>query len=911
MVNRDAPYSGLANLMAMNGRFGDTELVHMSKPEIRGLASLGELTINPDTGLPEAFSLGNILPLAINIGLGAATGGMSTFAQAAIMGGVNLAMGLAQDKSFGDALFGAALGAAGPALMRGITGAAGASGVAPTGVESSLASSASPTFTEGALALPTDAQIMAGITPPGFGGVSTDAFFTDAISTHGGELGGVGQGMGSVSPPTPSFGSKIANWIGDNPLEATGVGGLGLAGLAALSGGEEEEVDVIEEEIQPLPRSEFTGHKTRGPFTEQQLLDLALRGGAALDDDDIDEDGQLAFDFFTPGSYTRKNDGGLVGIPQTKQRSNVTNFMLAEDKGMPSSLSVFELGKSLGNMGKEQPNSGIMQLAVGGQPKSNIAQMLNPTLKRQAPTPSLNYDELRRRAYLQGENSPLNIYQTQHEDILRDTLGRIVEDSRKEVIETPEEPVAPVAPIPKPVNVFSDDGDPDTAGMSGDDIAGPGVAAAMGMADTEADVGAAAEAAEAAADEEDDVGEDEGEASLSRGGIVGLAKGGRVSPTLDYVLSVIESKGGRSDATGKKNIKDFFEILSIIESGNKGRFKQEDVRGKDTNKKRGNNLKIGTNLAGSSAAGYFQFLNNDGTVEDYDSEFASEEGGEGFKDSSLNTAINRLKTIQGLSNKSKKNNKKSSKLPTKFKKLLESRDKDISTLGYDDQFDLALANIQQTKKKTGVPGTDELLARISRGDKDAALTTYLKYHLVDEGQGKMITPKAKGIFSSLGRQPDPREYTLRGETVTDIEERLKSTPRSRMIDTYRPDSQLPKREQEGPAEGMSLIERIQSILPLSEGGTIDQYFEGQVVGRGDGMSDQIMFEVQGKKPDKALLSKDEYVLPADMVSILGNGSSNAGAEVLDQFVKDTRQKGFGTQRQQRQINPQKGLSALV
>jgi LysM repeat protein len=108
-----------------------------------------------------------------------------------------------------------------------------------------------------------------------------------------------------------------------------------------------------------------------------------------------------------------------------------------------------------------------------------------------------------------------------------------------------------------------------------------------------------------------------------------------------------------------------------------------------------------------------------------------------------------------------------------------------------------------------------------------------------------------------------------------------------------------------------ILDYLSNIVPLSEGGTIDQYFEGQVVGRGDGMSDQIMFEVQGKKPDKALLSKDEYVLPADMVSILGNGSSNAGAEVLDQFVKDTRQKGFGTQRQQRQINPQKGLSALV
>ena len=67
MVNRDAPYSGLSSLMAMQGRYGDTELVHMSKPEIQGLASLGQLTINPDTGLPEAFSLKKILPVAAGI----------------------------------------------------------------------------------------------------------------------------------------------------------------------------------------------------------------------------------------------------------------------------------------------------------------------------------------------------------------------------------------------------------------------------------------------------------------------------------------------------------------------------------------------------------------------------------------------------------------------------------------------------------------------------------------------------------------------------------------------------------------------------------------------------------------------------------------------------------------------------
>jgi hypothetical protein len=512
MVNRDAPYSGLANLMAMNGRFGDTELVHMSKPEIRGLASLGELTINPDTGLPEAFSLGSILPLAVNVGLGFATGGMSLPAQMAVMGAGNFIMGKAQGLSTGDAFFNSVLGAVGTGLMRGITGAAGAG--AASGASGVVTDPAMGTgFADAAgnfvhTATPEAALLGGGYVPSfsgadamgldlggsGYTGVA-DTF--EPLSTMGGDAS-------ITTSSTPSFGSKIANWIGDNPLEATGVGGLGLAGLAALSGGEEEEVDVSEEKIQPLPRSEFTGHKTRGPFTEQQLLDLALRGGDALDDDDIDEDGQLAFDFFTPSRYTRKNDGGLVGIPQTKQRSNVTNFMLAQDKGMPSSLDVFEIGKVIGNLGKEQPNAGIMQLAVGGQPKSNIAQMLNPTLEGQAPTPSLNYDELRRRAYLQGENSPFNIYQTQHEDILRDTLGKIVEDSKKEVIETPEEPVAPVAPIPKPVDDSTyADGDPDQGDVGGPD-------------------------AEASSEEEEGTSADP--ADYARGGIVGLAKGGRLDP---------------------------------------------------------------------------------------------------------------------------------------------------------------------------------------------------------------------------------------------------------------------------------------------------------------------------------------------------------------------------------------------
>jgi len=56
-INRQAPQSGLANLLALRGRQGDSELVHMSKPELNILRSMGQLTVNPRTGLPEAFNL--------------------------------------------------------------------------------------------------------------------------------------------------------------------------------------------------------------------------------------------------------------------------------------------------------------------------------------------------------------------------------------------------------------------------------------------------------------------------------------------------------------------------------------------------------------------------------------------------------------------------------------------------------------------------------------------------------------------------------------------------------------------------------------------------------------------------------------------------------------------------------------
>lgn len=58
-INRQAPQSGIASLLALQGRGGDTELVHMTKPEVNRLQNSGLMSINPDTGLPEYF-LGDV-----------------------------------------------------------------------------------------------------------------------------------------------------------------------------------------------------------------------------------------------------------------------------------------------------------------------------------------------------------------------------------------------------------------------------------------------------------------------------------------------------------------------------------------------------------------------------------------------------------------------------------------------------------------------------------------------------------------------------------------------------------------------------------------------------------------------------------------------------------------------------------
>lgn len=73
----------------------------------------------------------------------------------------------------------------------------------------------------------------------------------------------------------------------------------------------------------------------------------------------------------------------------------------------------------------------------------------------------------------------------------------------------------------------------------------------------------------------------------------------------------------------------------------------------------------------------------------------------------------------------------------------------------------------------------------------------------------------------------------------------------------------------------------------------------------DGMADQIPANIEGKQP--AALSHGEFVIPADVVSHLGNGNSDAGAQRLYSMMDKIRKARTGTTKQGKQINPDKYL----
>lgn len=142
----------VAQQLAARGRNGDTTLVHMSEGEVQGLRALARkagtsLTTNPDTGLPEAFNLMSLLPIAAgfipgigplaSMALGAGLGALTNKGNP-LMGAISGGMGAYGGGNLAGALTGAgesALASTAASQAAGSAMSAPAADLAAAGVE--------------------------------------------------------------------------------------------------------------------------------------------------------------------------------------------------------------------------------------------------------------------------------------------------------------------------------------------------------------------------------------------------------------------------------------------------------------------------------------------------------------------------------------------------------------------------------------------------------------------------------------------------------------------------------------------------------------------------------------------------------------------------------------------------------
>jgi hypothetical protein len=208
-----------AQHLASKGRDGDTELVHMTKGEIKGLQGLalahgGSLSINPNTGLVEASFLKNLLPMIAGIGLNAMFPGSGAL--------IGLGVGGFEAARTGDIGKGlmAGLGAYGGAgLGQGLTAAGASAAPVTTSATSGVAPGVNPII----------GRMASGV------GSTTAA----APSTFMGNLSQAGQGIGEL-------GGNVGR---EAFMKAAPFGTIPAAGASLLSAAMPE---------QEMPSNEYT-----------------------------------------------------------------------------------------------------------------------------------------------------------------------------------------------------------------------------------------------------------------------------------------------------------------------------------------------------------------------------------------------------------------------------------------------------------------------------------------------------------------------------------------------------------------------------------------------------------------------------------------------------------------------------
>lgn len=171
------------------------------------------------------------------------------------------------------------------------------------------------------------------------------------------------------------------------------------------------------------------------------------------------------------------------------------------------------------------------------------------------------------------------------------------------------------------------------------------------------------------------------------------------------------------------------------------------------------------------------------------------------------------------------------------------------------------------------------------------------------------TGKQTGMGMPLFFNPNPFQFD-----PTEAAKRYGPTPAEiaagqqvyaqRMADLYTPRS-VPDIQMTGGATQPATQPAAQPSITVPDTGSSGGGMKdgGFLQGGGDGMSDSIPATINDKQP--ARLADGEFVVPADVVAHLGNGSSKAGAQRLYEMMARVRKARTGTTKQAPEIKANK------
>jgi hypothetical protein len=334
----------LANHMQAKGRNNDSMLVHMTPGEVGGLQELamahgGSLTINPETGLPEAGFLSKLLPMIAGFALAPLTAGTSL----AFLGATPLASALT---------VGAATGLATGSLEKGLSAGLGAYGGAGLGAGLTASAPAATGVTGATNAISTNGTTLAKNLANGTTGVNTqiaNVGNTGKAAFDGKSLFNLQQAGGNpMGVPT----TQIANATTPSAFSTIGQGakasfGNGMEGLKSLYGN--------------LPDG-----------TLPALGAYALMSGDKKGIKPADNTGMIR-----PYTLNRQQNPDAYNsqISSSGQRMPVNAYGEAMDSSERNFFTdTFTPGKPYKAPGPEYAaDGGIMRLAVGGQPEQQAA----------------------------------------------------------------------------------------------------------------------------------------------------------------------------------------------------------------------------------------------------------------------------------------------------------------------------------------------------------------------------------------------------------------------------------------------------------------------------------------------------------------------------------------------------------